>query len=125
MNDGQTGRRSGGRADRVAKRALPPAVNPCPPGQRGGQYRPLSEADMQAIYRTALRLLSDLGVGEVPEIMVKPFVAAGATFGDGRVFFPRDLVERVIGLAAKTFTFHGRSRSAAMQSISAPGVLRS
>jgi trimethylamine--corrinoid protein Co-methyltransferase len=64
MNDGQTGRRSGGRADRVAKRALPPAVNPCPPGQRGGQYRPLSEADMQAIYMTALRLLSDLGVGE-------------------------------------------------------------
>ena len=108
MNDGQGGRRSGGRADRVAKRALPPAVNPCPPGQRGGQYRPLSEADMQAIYATALRLLSDLGVGEVPEIMVKPFLAAGATFGGGRVFFPRELVERVIGLSARTFTFHGR-----------------
>jgi trimethylamine--corrinoid protein Co-methyltransferase len=108
MNDAPTGRRSGGRADRVAKRALPPAVNPCPPGQRGGQYRPLSEADMQAIYATALRLLSDLGVGDVPEIMVKPFLAAGATFGAGRVFFPRHLVERVIGMAAKTFTFHGR-----------------
>lgn len=108
MSEQRVSRRSGGRADRVAMRALPPAINPCPPGQRGGQYRPLSDSDVRAIYDTALRLLADLGVGEVPDVLVKPFAAAGATFRDGRVYFPRDLVERVIGMAAKTFTFHGR-----------------
>ena len=35
-------------------------MNPAPPGQRGGAYRPLSDADMAAIYDTALRLLAEL-----------------------------------------------------------------
>ncbi|MBQ0752307.1 MAG: trimethylamine methyltransferase family protein [Roseovarius sp.] len=115
MTDERTGRRSGGRAERVAQRALPPAVNPCSPGQRGGQYRPLSDADMVAIYQTALRLLAELGVGEVPEVLVKPFLVAGARLGGGRVYFPQELVEKVIGMAAKTFTFHGRDTARSIE----------
>ena len=104
----QTGGRVGGRAERVARRAAPPEINPCPPGQIGGQYRPLTPDDITAIFETALRLLSELGVGEVPDILVGPFVSAGATMADGRVRFPRALVERCIASAAKTFVFHGR-----------------
>lgn len=67
MSDEPPKRRSGGRTARVAKRAVPPAVNPAPPGQVGGMYRPLTETDLRNIYDTALRLLSELGMGEVPD----------------------------------------------------------
>ncbi len=53
-------RRSGGRAERHAKRAAKPLIDPCPPGQKGGLYRPLSTGDLQRIFDTALRLLATL-----------------------------------------------------------------
>ncbi|MEM9270015.1 MAG: hypothetical protein AAGA78_13890 [Pseudomonadota bacterium] len=62
---GEARRRSGGRRDRIQQRELGPE-NPCPPGQRGGLYRPLSDDDLAAIYETALKLLAELGMGEVP-----------------------------------------------------------
>lgn len=102
-------RRSGGRADRVARRTGPPETNPCPPGQRGGAYRPLTEDGMQAIYATALRLLAEVGLGDVPAVLTQKFVAAGAVKAGDRVLFPRNLVERVLAMAARRFTFHGRN----------------
>lgn len=104
MSNGRSGWRSGGRADR---RALPPAVNPCTPGRRIRPYLPLSQSGMTAISAAARRPTADLGVGEVAEIMVKPSLAAGATFGGGRVLLVQALVARVIGMAAKTLTVHG------------------
>jgi len=102
-------KRSGGRAARNAKRAAPPKVNPVPPGQIGGQYKPLTEAEVKAIYDTALRLLAELGMGEVPDRLAKIFLSHGATQNDaGRVMFPRALVEDAIAGAAKTFILHGR-----------------
>ena len=102
-------RRAGGREDRLAKRAAGPAVDPCPPGQSGGQYRPLSDVDIEAIYKTALRLLSDLGMGEVPDRLRKVLLAHGAyERADGRVQLPNSLVEAAIATAPKQFVFHGR-----------------
>ncbi len=102
-------RRSGGRSARVAQRAVPPAVNPAPPGQKGGLYRPLSDADLHSIYRTALRLLSDLGMGEVPKRLSEDLINAGAVdLGHGRISLPHALVEDTVVKAAKKFTFHGR-----------------
>ena len=104
-------RRSGGRQDRLALRAAGPD-NPCPPGQRGGQYRPLSEPDLRAIYDTALRLLADLGMGEVPARLRADLLAVGAVAdGRGRVLFPRALVEDAIAAAARVFTLHGRDEA--------------
>ncbi|WP_147125275.1 trimethylamine methyltransferase family protein [Shimia ponticola] len=100
-------RRSGGRREKVEQRAAPPP-NPCPPGQIGGQYRPLSDADLQAIYDTALRLLADLGMGEVPERLRDDLCAAGAHEKADRVCMPRALVEEAIDKAAKRFPLHGR-----------------
>ncbi len=101
--------RRSGRNARLAKRAAPPTVNPAPPGQRGGQYRPLSETDLRQIYDTALRLLAELGMGEVPDRLRADLLGAGAqSRDDGRVVFPKALVEDCIAKAAKKFTLHGR-----------------
>ncbi len=102
-------RTTGGRKARLAQRAAPPALNPAPKGQRGGQYQPLTEAEIKAIYSTALRLLSGLGLGEVPPRLMADLIRAGADDrGDGRVRFAPALVEDAIAGAAKRFPLHGR-----------------
>ncbi|MBD3666063.1 trimethylamine methyltransferase family protein [Sulfitobacter aestuariivivens] len=98
-----------GRKARHAQRAAPPAVNPAPPGQRGGAYQPLKTQEIEAIYQTSLRLLAELGLGEVPARLFEDLVRAGAAMGgDGRVRLPAALVEDAIAQAAKRFTLHGR-----------------
>ena len=93
----------------MALRAVKPAVDPCPPGQIGGSYKPLTEAELQKIYTTALDLLEKLGMGEVPPRLHADLLAVGATDnGAGRVLFPPTLVEAAIDQAAKTFVLHGR-----------------
>lgn len=105
MNDAP---KRSGRAARKAKRAAKPEYDPCPPGQRGGRYAPLNLADIEKIYDTALRLLEELGMGEVPERLVKLLTEKGATFKDRRIHFPAEMVKKTIDLAAKSFVFHGR-----------------
>lgn len=109
-------RRSGGRRQRLEQRAQKPAINPAAPGQHGGAYKPLSEESLSAIYQTALRLLSELGMGEVPPRLADRLVAAGATAdGKGRYQFPKTLVEDAIGKAAKRFVLHGRDESRSIE----------
>ena len=104
----QQAKRSG-RKERLAKRAAKPVIDPCPPGQIGGAYKPLSAAELDAIYDTALRLLENLGLGEVPDRLREDLLAAGADCnGAGRILFPPVLVEQAIDQAAKTFVLHGR-----------------
>jgi len=108
MGDAKPQKRSGRRA-RMAQRAEPPAVNPAAPGMIGGAYRPLSEDDLRAIHDTALRLLAELGMGDVPARLHRDLLAAGARDnGKDRVTFPRALVEDAIARAAKVFVLHGR-----------------
>lgn len=103
-------RRGGGRARRIAQRRAPDrAVNAAPPGQRGGAYRPLSEAEIRAIWRTALRLLSELGMGEAPPVLVEAAVARGAHLNErGRLCFPPALIEDIVAATPRRFVFHGR-----------------
>jgi len=108
MQTARSPRRSGSRAARIARSKLPPAVDPCPPGQRGGAYQPLSEAEITAIYETALRLLAELGMGEVPEVLERQLLSSGAIKAGDRLQFPRQMVEATIAMAASEFTFHGR-----------------
>lgn len=99
----------GGRTARLAKRAAKPVVDPCPPGQIGGTYKPLSDLEMQRIYQTALKLLGTLGIGEVPARLARDLCAIGARQTDaGRILFPAEVVGAAIAAAAKTFTLHGR-----------------
>lgn len=107
------GRRAGGRAQRVADRsAADSAVNPSPPGQHGGAYRPLTESEIRAIYDTALRLLAEVGMAEVPDVVEHQALENGAHLNElGRLCYPRALVEDVVDGAAKRFVFHGRDPS--------------
>ena len=91
-----------------AKRAKAPEINPCPPGPVGGQYKPLSDDDIQKIYHTALKILSDIGIGEAPPALVQRAVEEGASYSAGRLCFPVSMVERIIEGACRNFVLHGR-----------------
>lgn len=109
MTEPPPGTRRSGRKDRISRRAAKPGANPAAPGQPGGSYKPLSERDLVAIFETALRLLAELGLGEVPDRLGRDLKAAGAVDnGAGRLLFPPELTRAAIKSAAKTFVLHGR-----------------
>ncbi|MEO0545497.1 MAG: trimethylamine methyltransferase family protein [Pseudomonadota bacterium] len=109
-------KRAGGRKSRLMQRAAKPKIDPCPPGQIGGAYKPLSESDLQNIFSTALKLLAELGMGEVPDRLRADLTRAGAEERDnGRVTFPRPLVEDAIAKAAKSFILHGRDETRSIE----------
>lgn len=103
-------RRGRGRASRIAARtAAEPQVDPCPPGQAGGQYRPLTSPQVGAVIDTAMRVLDEIGMDTVPEAVLGRATAAGAYVNPlGRLSFPRAMVEDIVDGAAKSFVYHGR-----------------
>ncbi|MGB1034862.1 MAG: trimethylamine methyltransferase family protein [Primorskyibacter sp.] len=104
-------RRTGGRAARKALRAAPLAddVRPVRPGMAGGRYTPLTEAEVLRIHHAALDALEQIGLSQAPPSGVAAMVAAGAIQGDdGRLRFPRALVEDMLAKAARNITLHGR-----------------
>ena len=104
-------KRSGGRAARTALRAakLADDLRPIRAGMSGGTYKPLSDADIAAIYEAALVALEEIGLIDAPQSGVDVMVKAGAQLGDdGRLRFPRGLVEEMLSKAAKTVTLSGR-----------------
>ena len=104
-------RRSGGRSARVALRAAPLAddVRPVRGGMPGGQYKPLTEAGMAKIHESALEALEVIGLSQAPKSGVEIMTAAGAVQGDdGRLRFPRALVEDMLAVAARDITLYAR-----------------
>ncbi len=104
-------RRSGGRAAQIAARAAPKlgASRPVRPGMEGGQYRPLKEADVLRIHAAALDALEVIGLANAPRSGIEIMTDAGAQLGDdGRLRFPRALVEDMLALAARDLTLFGR-----------------
>ncbi|MGI9646473.1 MAG: trimethylamine methyltransferase family protein, partial [Ilumatobacteraceae bacterium] len=110
MTDTAPRRRSGGRAGRIAEKArvVPVAERAVRPGLDGGAYRPLSDADIQAIYDTALDLLENVGMGTaIPEFIQVVTEAGGWMDEHERLHYPRGVVEGAIETAAKEFVWHG------------------
>lgn len=112
MNDiSRTSTRSGGRAARRAARstALPDHLRPVRAGLKGGQYKPLSDADMERIHHAALDALERIGLADAPASGVAHLTGAGAVQGDdGRIRFPRALVEDMLTRANRSVTLCGR-----------------
>ena len=107
----KTSRRSGGRAARQSLRAAPLAENirPVRAGLSGGQYRPLSEANVKRIHEAALEALEVIGLADAPPSGIEAMTAAGAMLGDdGRLRFSRALVEDMLAIAARGITLCGR-----------------
>jgi trimethylamine--corrinoid protein Co-methyltransferase len=90
-------RPSGGRAGRIALREAGTRGMAVHPGMEGGAYQPLSERDIERIHDTALRVLEEIGIGApIPEIL-DAALPKGCVLGkDGRLKFPRALVEDVV-----------------------------
>ena len=113
MGDDPTPKRSGragGRAARVAARAAGPTEEEkaVRPGQSSGRYKPLTDSECRSVYDTALTLLEEYGIGgPIPEFIDVVVPAGGWLDDDDRLHFPRSLVEEIIGMAAKSFTWHG------------------
>ena len=104
-------RRSGGRANRVAVRSAPleEGKRPVRAGMPGGQYRPLTDAGMAQIHAAALDALEEIGLSQAPPSGVALLTGAGAKEGaDGRIRFPRALVEDMLAVAARDLTLHAR-----------------
>ncbi|MGB0845596.1 MAG: trimethylamine methyltransferase family protein [Thiolinea sp.] len=91
------------------KRAQAPEINPAPPGPSGGQYKPLTDHDIQQIYQTALRILEEIGMGDVPDILLEQALKKGAHQNDaGRLCYPKAMVEDIIAGACRNVVMYGR-----------------
>ena len=104
-------RRSGGRAARHTLRAAPRTGNrkPVQAGMSGGTYKPLTDAEVLRIHEAALEALEVVGLALAPPSGVEAMTAKGAIQGDdGRLRFPRAMVEDAVAMAARGFTLYGR-----------------
>lgn len=107
----ETSRRMGGRAARRALRAapIPQEEKAVRPGMESGRYKPLSEQDVKRIHEAALDVLASVGLSQAIPSCVELLTHAGCTMSsEGRMLFPRSLVEDTIAGAARNFILHGR-----------------
>ena len=104
-------RRSGGRAARQALRSAPLSddIRPVRAGMEGGTYTPLTTAGMARIHAAALDALEQIGLSQAPASGVRAMTALGAIQGeDGRLRFPRALVEDVLAKANREVVLYSR-----------------
>lgn len=85
-----------------------PLARPIEPGMMGGGYSPLSHGEMERIHALVLQLLEELGLSQVTPSLEARAVEAGCWVDtDGRLRFPRALVEDMIAKTRRKFTLHG------------------
>ena len=104
-------RRRRGRTARVEERLAPLAedIRPVRGGLAGGWYRPLSEHNVRRIHQAVLQVLETIGLANPFPSCITLCEAVGAHHGaDGRLRFPRSLVEDTLAHAARRFPLHGR-----------------
>ena len=96
--------RAGGRDARRALRAAGVRGQAVQPGMMGGAYKPLSDSDIQRINSTALDILENIGIAEpIPEILHYALPKGCILGEDGRLRFPRALVEDLVDVSAKEY----------------------
>ncbi len=80
-------------------------VTPPPPG---GAYRPLSDGDRDQIVDHAFAMLAEVGMAGAPDRYAELLTAAGAVAReDGRLRFPRAMVEAALSRAPSTVELPG------------------
>lgn len=104
-------RRSGGRQAKIAlrKAALADDLKPVHAGEKGGQYRPLTDPDIAAIDGTIFRILEEVGFAQATAHCVQACTSVGAIYGeDKRLRFPRNVVIDAMQKCARNLTLHGQ-----------------
>ena len=107
----QTARRSGGREARRSLRAAPLSeeMRPVKPGLEGGSFKPLDAAAVKAIDQTVFQILEEIGLSQAPPSGVEYITNVGAILGDdGRMRFPRAVVENALATCARHITVYGQ-----------------
>ena len=74
----------------------------------GGRLKPLDRAEVAQIVDTAIAILSDIGMAGVPAFLCQQFCDRGASVrADGRVCFPRSMVEQALSRAPSSVNLPG------------------
>ena len=101
-------RRRGSRDARRASRNAGPKHKVVEGGLSGGNFKPLSEQDIQRIHNGALTVLETIGIADPLDDILEVASPRGAFLNDkGRLCFPRQLMEELIAVACKEFTHYG------------------
>ena len=107
----QSPRRTGGRSARRSARAAPLAdhLRPVRAGMTGGTYQPLTAEGIQRIHQAVLDALENIGLADAPASGIEYMTGVGASLGtDGRLRFPRALIEDTIAAANRSITLFSR-----------------
>ena len=106
------GRRTNSREAKIAMRkaALADDLKPVHGGLEGGQYRPLTDIDIAAINDTIFRILAEVGFADATPHCIETCVAIGATYSeeDGRLRFPKAVVEDAMDKCCRDLTLYGQ-----------------
>ncbi len=79
------------------------------PGLVGGRYQPLTRSEMDRIHTTVLDVMEQIGFADAIPSMIELVTAAGGWVDeDGRLHYPRSLVEDVIARAPRSFVLPGQ-----------------
>ncbi len=103
--------RRGGRDARRAARAapIPQSDRPVWPGMEAGRYKPLTDAEVLRIHQASLDILETIGMADAPPSGVELLTAVGGIQQpNGRITFPRALVEDMIAKAGRRFVVYGQ-----------------
>ena len=77
----------------------------------GGSYSPLSPQGEKKIHNAALEALEFIGLADAPQSGIDSMLDAGAVLDDnGRLRFPRSLVEDALASANRKVTLFGRDQ---------------
>ncbi len=104
-------RRRGGREARRELRAapIPRDERPVKPGMEGGIYKVLSSRDMDRVHEAALEILETVGFAEaIPSCVDLVTAAGGSVTEQGRLLFPRKVIEYGLDKAARGMVLHGQ-----------------
>ena len=78
-------------------------------GVSSNLYQPLSQHEIERIHESALTVLETIGMGDGIPILHELAAEKGCEITEeGRIKFPRALVEDVLAGACRSFVFHGR-----------------
>ncbi|MCP4492982.1 MAG: methyltransferase [Gammaproteobacteria bacterium] len=102
--------RSGSRQAKIASRkaALAEHLKPVRAGISGGQYRPLDDADVNAISTTVFRILDEVGFADATDHCIEACTAIGAIFEDGRLKFPETVVRDALDKCCRKLVLHAQ-----------------
>lgn len=111
MSTGSPRRRRNARAAKHAARAAPlqDSDRPVRPGLEGGRFAPLTDSQLERLHRATLDVLSDIGLANAIPSCIERVVGAGGSLNEeGRLLFPRALVEDTLANCKRDVVLHGR-----------------